>query len=83
MMEVSIPNVTVGDVEKIRSSFPESTARRKSEWKIPVGKCLVTFSVEGPTDKSDAELCQYAIDVLEVAKKHSVDSAASSDQSSP
>lgn len=72
MIEVTIRDLTPEDAAALMESCKTKTSsRRRSEWKLPVGDCLITFTVEGPTTKSDAELCQYAIDVLEVAKKHS------------
>lgn len=71
LFEMTLKELRLEDLEKLKAVFPDGGVKRRSEWKIPVGECMVTFSVEGPTTKTDAELFQYAIDVMEVAKKHS------------
>lgn len=73
MKEVTIADISVEQMKKLLEAFPEATAKNKSTWTMPVGEGKVTLTVEGPAYRRESELLQYAIDVLEVAKKHATD----------
>ena len=73
MFEVTLKELSAEHVLKLRETFMELSSKHASEWVFPAGDSKVTLRVEGPTHRRESEILQYAIDILEVAKKHATD----------
>lgn len=73
MYEVTLKNMRPEDLAKLKDLFPDSESRQSREWSFPAGESMVTLSVSGPSHRRESEVLQYAIDVLELAKKHATD----------
>lgn len=71
LQAVTIEGLTESDVEKLREVFPSLEVQRKAVWSFPIGDSKVLLTIEGPVFAKERDVLQYAIDVLEVAKKNS------------
>jgi hypothetical protein len=73
MYSVTLNDLDIADVTKLKEVFHQLVQRHKCEWSFPAGDSRVTVVVDGPSHRKESEILQYAIDVLEVAKKHCTD----------
>lgn len=73
MAELRIRNITTEQMEQLKDVFPNGEPGHFREWIFPAGDAVVRLEVVGPADRKQSELIQYAIDMLEVAKKHTAD----------
>jgi hypothetical protein len=72
LQQITVSNLTPNDVEKIRAIFDAVEVKRVATWSFPIGDSKVTLTIEGPVHSKDSDVLQYAIDMLEVAKKNSM-----------
>lgn len=72
LQQVTINNLTVADVAKIKEICEAVEVKRVATWSFPIGDSKVTLTVEGPVHSKEADILQYAIDMLQVAKKNAV-----------
>ena len=70
--EITIKNVSDADLDKWKEIQPSLEHRRRATWSFPIGNSLVTLDVSGPVECKESDVLQYAIDVLEVAKKNAL-----------
>ena len=72
LQQVTINNLTPADVEKIKAICEAVEVKRVATWNFPIGDSKVTLTIEGPVHSKESDVLQYAIDMLEVAKKNSM-----------
>ena len=72
LQEIKVSNLTPADVEKIKQIFEAIEVKRVATWSFPIGDSKVTLTIEGPVHSKESDVLQYAIDMLEVAKKNSM-----------
>lgn len=71
MQQVTISNLTSEVIAKLREIEPDIETRHVIEWRFPPGDAIVTVKVDGPSHRKESEILAYAVDVLEIARKHS------------